>query len=105
MRQYDVLRNLGRSRREFPYFVLVQSGLLKPWERCVVVPLACEAPRGIHERIAPILAVEGRPLRFAAHLIGNVPRHVLGDVVLNLSDQAETLLNAIDLVLSRGHPY
>lgn len=105
MPQYGVHRNLARSRREFPYFVLVQSGILTFWDRRVVVPFAADTGPVASRELAPVFVVEGRRVQFAAHQIGNVPRSVLGEVVTNLSDDAEKLLNAIDLVLSRGYPY
>lgn len=104
MAQFDVHRNLGRSRAKYPYLIVVQSGLLRGWERRVVVPLALAAalPEGPDEQLNPAVMVQDQQYRVVAHEITNVPLEALGDVVANLAAEAETIISAVDLVLSRG---
>jgi len=104
MPQFDVHRNLGRSRALYPFLIVVQSGLLDRWERRVVVPLSVVDP-GVplpDALLNPVLVVDGRRCILAAQEIGNVPRDALGEVVMNLRDEAETIIGAIDWMLNQG---
>lgn len=103
MHQYDVHRNIGRSRRQFPFFVVVQSGLLNKWDRRLACPFGDAAGFIVYPAMFPVFNIVGHSLHFLPHLISAIPMNVLGEVVTNLSDDAEKLINAIDLVLSRGH--
>lgn len=104
MPQFDVHRNLGRSRSRYPFLVVVQSGLLDRWERRVVVPLSIvESDGPVPDALLnPMLTVDGVRCLVAAQEIGNVPRDALGEVVVNLRDEAETVIGAIDWVLNQG---
>ncbi len=109
MPQFDVHRNLGRSRSRYPFLVVVQSGLLDRWERRVVVPLSTIETDGPvpDALLTPILTLAIPPLdgvRYlvAAQEIGNVPQEALGERVANLRDEAEITIGAIDWVLSQG---
>lgn len=103
MAQFDVHRNNGRSARIYPYLVIMQSGLLRNWDRRIVVPLAVDPGARLIPAIMPELPLEGRPVYFAAHEIANVPRTALGELVANWSDRGDVLIGAMDQVLSRGY--
>lgn len=104
MAQFDVHLNLGRSRGRYPYLVVVQSGHMRRWERRVVVPLAPADPfSGVPDaKLNPVVIIGDGRFYIAAHEITNVPLEALGDVVANLRDDAETIVGALDWMLSQG---
>lgn len=104
MPQFDVHRNLGRSRARYPFLIVVQSGLLNRWERRVVVPLSVVEPGGPlpDPLLNPAMTVDGVSCVVAAQEIGNVPLDALGEVVENRRDDAEIIIGAIDWVLNQG---
>lgn len=104
MPQFDVHRNLGRSRSLYPYLVIVQSGLLRQWDRRVVIPLAPADPRimASDRRLNPCVVIQGEAFLVAPQEIGNVPLSALGEVVASLREEAEIVIAAIDWMLNRG---
>ncbi|WP_160166787.1 CcdB family protein [Caenispirillum salinarum] len=104
MRQFDVFRNPGRSARDIPYLVVVQSSAHRHWAQRVVVPLVLTSPALILEkRVQPVLRVEGKDVFLNALDITNIPSGALRDHVTNLSDQAEAIIAAIDEVITRAY--
>jgi hypothetical protein len=104
MVQFDVHLNLGRSRGLYPYLVVVQSGHMRRWDRRVVVPLAIAEPLSTvpDPKLNPVVIVGDSRAYVAAQEIANVPLDALGDVVANLRDDAETIIGALDWMLSQG---
>lgn len=105
MAQFDVHRNRGESRLRFPLLVIVQSSMLRAWDRRVVVPLAPTAPMLdiVDRRLNPVLTIEGATYHVAAHEIANVPKAALGDLVANVREHAELIVGAIDWLINQGH--
>lgn len=104
MAQYDVHRNRGRSQALFPYLVVLQSGLLRRWDRRIVAPLVRSLPRGLDPAMAPRFVIEGTPAFLVVREFGNVPMAALGDIVGNLDSESDAIIRAIDLVFSRAYP-
>ncbi len=104
MPQFDVHRNLGRSRSRYPFLIVVQSSLLNRWERRVVVPVSPVDPQGLvlDPLLNPVLPIDGLHCVVVAQEIGNVPVDALGEVIANLREEAETIIGAIDWALSQG---
>lgn len=104
MRQFDVFRNPGRSARDIPYLVVVQSSVHRHWAQRVVAPLA-EARPGLRleRRVQPLFEVEGKEVFLNALDLTNVPATALRDYVTNLSDHAVTIIAAIDDVISTAY--
>ena len=77
---------------------------MRRWDRRVIVPLAIAEPFSSAPdiKLNPVVIVEGRRCYLAAQEITNVPVDALGVVVGNLQDQAETIIGAIDWMLSQG---
>ncbi|KPF85708.1 hypothetical protein IP70_10825 [alpha proteobacterium AAP38] len=98
MPQFDVHVNNGRSQKLFPYFVIVQTGLLRQWERCIVVPLSPEPGFFRDPTMAPIVRVDGVSLHFQALEITNIPRSSLGRYAGNLANHGDILIRALDRV-------
>lgn len=104
MPQFDVHTNDGKSQKLFPYFVIVQTGLLRRWERRIVVPLSPDPGFSRDLTMAPIVMIDGAPLHFQALEITNIPRWSLGRLVGNVAEQGDRLIRALDQVLARGYP-
>ncbi|AUN33717.1 CcdB family protein [Niveispirillum cyanobacteriorum] len=104
MPQFDVHTNNGRSKNLFPYFVIVQAGLLRRWERRIVVPLSPDPGFSRDLTMAPIVMIEGAPLHFQALEITNIPQSSLGRLVGNVANHGDIMIRALDQVLARGYP-
>ncbi|GAA0586272.1 CcdB family protein [Caenispirillum bisanense] len=103
MRQFDVVRNTGRSRTEAPYWLIVQSTAYAAYDRRVVIPLVPAERLPLPQRaINPSFEIEGRRVFLHTLNIASLPRQALGEVVASLADQGETIITAIDWLLSRA---
>ena len=104
MAQFDVHRNPGRSRTLYPYLLEVQSNFLRRSDRRVVIPLGAIGPglQGPDPRLNPILEVEGSRVLLATQEITNISMDALGEVVCNLRAHADTIVGALDWLLSQG---
>ncbi|MCA1941614.1 MAG: CcdB family protein [Caenispirillum bisanense] len=103
MRQFDVVRNTGRSRTDTPYWVIVQSSAFGDYDRRVAIPLVVESRLPKRQRhVNPAFDVEGRTLYLNALNIASLPMQAFGEVVASLSDQADDIIAAIDWVISRA---
>ena len=104
MAQFDVHRNNGRSRIQYPFLVIVQSGLLRRWDRRVVIPMAVGVTIDPDPQLTPAFEVDGMQAYLLAREVGNVPIAALGELVGNLDREADRIVNALDMVFSRGFP-
>jgi toxin CcdB len=103
MAHLDVYPNpdLGSSEL-IPYVVDMQANLLSDLPSAVVIPLV--APETIEHlpilRLNPRLMVEGRSLVALTQDIASVPRRLLKHPVMNLSQERDALLAALDLLFT-----
>lgn len=104
MAQYDVHRNATPSVKLYPYLVIVQSGLLRRWNRYIVVPLAVTPSSSMDAVTTPDVEIDGRRAVFLPQLITNVQKSALGPLVGNLANHGDALIRALDQVLARGYP-
>ena len=103
MRQFDVHRNLGTTRAEFPYLVVLQSSLFRSSSRRVVIPLARalpHLPQG--ERLNPVFEIEDGSFSLMTLAILNLPVDRLGPRVANLSDKSDAIIAAVDWMMTRA---
>lgn len=102
MAQFDVYQNPNaRTRNEFPYLVDVQSDLLSGLTIRVVVPLVRLKSLGQPlSRLNPGFLVKDQDLALATTHIAGVPKTVLGPVVANLAHSRDTIIAAIDVVIT-----
>jgi hypothetical protein len=101
MKQFDICRNPGQSRDAFPYFVIIQSNEFATTSRRLVVPLTRHISG--YPSIAPTFVVEEAKVIADALLLFAIPCDRLGSVIGSLADDesAETIINAVDRVISR----
>lgn len=98
MARFDIHRPSGGSAR---YLLDVQSELLDHLRTRVVIPLMPPESvppdmRGLHPR----LVVDGTELLAATQLLAAVKRQDLGPVVATAADQRDTIIRALDLLLT-----
>jgi toxin CcdB len=103
MAQFDVHRNPGRHRESIPFVVIVQSTLYEDYRRRVVVPLVSKASLGkvVNPRFNPTFRVEGQSVVLHPLEIVSVARENLGEWVDSLQEDADTVISALDELLTR----
>lgn len=101
--QFDVFENPNRQQRGgFPYLVVMQNDQLSGYSTRLVMPLVRlpAAPAALPGRLSQTVTVAGEALYPAAHLSGAIPVQLLRRRLVCLNDQADTLRDALDAVLS-----
>ncbi|PWC55033.1 CcdB family protein [Azospirillum sp. TSO22-1] len=104
MKQFDVHHYLGTARRTSPYLLNVQSSLFRHYDRRLAIPLvlAESFPGSADRRLNPSFVIGGRTLVLATLDLTSFPLRAFGEWVANVSEQAEDIVNAMDLVTSRA---
>jgi len=103
MAQFDVYRNANAATRaRVPYLLDVQSDLLDALATRVVVPLCKpEVLRGkLAERLNPVFEVEGRKMVLLTPELAGVSRKALGEQIANLAKRRDSIIAALDLVIT-----
>lgn len=103
MAQFDVFENPNREQRGgFPYLVVLQSDHFDHYATRLVMPLSrmAQVPRNLPRRLAERVVVRGEALHASAHLCAAVPAKLLKRPVLSLREQAASIRDALDAVLS-----
>ena len=107
MPQFDVHRNKGALRDSIPFVVVVQSAQFDSYRRRVVVPLVRRTvlPAGMTAtggRMNPVFSVAG--IEVVLHTLDTVSVAVdqLGDCVVSLAEQGQSITDALDELLTRS---
>ena len=103
MAQFDVYRDPNpATRARVPYLLDVQSDLLDTLATRVVVPLCKpEVLRGkLAERLNPVFEVEGRKMVLLTPELAGVSRKALGEKIANLANRRDSIIAALDLVIT-----
>lgn len=99
MARLDVYPTPGRTAPG--YVVDVQSDLLSDLASRVVVPLLPETSIGVAAaRLNPIFEIDGKRHVLIVQSIATVPRRELRGPVASLKDERDTILAAIDFLLT-----
>lgn len=103
MAQFDVYRNpVAASARDIPYLLDIQAGLLGGLVTRVFIPLV--RPEAIKGKLAsilnPVLIVEGKPFILLTQELAGIPLKSFKRPVANLADERQTILRAVDFVIS-----
>jgi toxin CcdB len=103
IQRFDVFRNESpNTGRRFPYFLVVQSDLLSGLITCVVVPLG--KPSVVSGKLAqtltPALDIGAGSFVMYTPELGAVPAAVLRKRETNLDAQRDTILRAVDFLIS-----
>ena len=104
MAQFDVHRNPGRYAESVPFVVVVQSSQFDGYRRRVVVPLVRVNEMGkiAYPAFNPSFKVKG--IKVALHPLDMVavPVEKLGPAVESLAEHGQTIIAALDELLSRA---
>jgi toxin CcdB len=104
MAQFDVHRNTGKTRRDIPFAVVVQSSLYESYRRRVVVPLVRASSAGAiaNPRLNPTFTIKNISVVLHPLEIVSVSRERLGECVDSLAREGDVIINALDELLSRA---
>lgn len=103
MAQFDVHRNLGGHRRDIPFVVVVQSQRLDGYRRRVVIPLVLAAAVGaVDPLLNPSFHIEDLEVVLHPLEVVSVAVDGLGERVGTLLSEADRIIAAIDVVISRA---
>ena len=93
MARFHVYRNTEGSG----YLLDVQANLLGHLNTCVVIPLLRldVAPKPARV-LNPIFQIEGDAYLLATQFLATVPRRLMGGQVLDLQEEASTIVNSLD---------
>lgn len=101
MAQFDIYRNKGKGRENYPYFMSLQHDLFDGLNTRLVVPLADISAliptRGIH----PVLSVDGQDHLLLTDLITSVESKRLDTAPVASARHLHTeIVNAMDLLIT-----
>lgn len=104
MAQFDVHRNLGRSRDSIPFVVIVQSSLFDDYRRRIVVPLVEKSRVGeiANSRLNPTFRIKGKSVFLHPLEIVPVGIDQLGELVGSLAEESDRIVAALDELLIRA---
>jgi toxin CcdB len=101
--QFAVYKNKNsRTRSAFPYLVDVQSDLLESLQSRVVVPLtrAAALTKKPVSHLTPVMNFDGEPYLLMTPQLAGIARSELGAEAGALTDQRQTILGAIEFLLT-----
>jgi toxin CcdB len=104
MAQFDVHRNSGKHKDTIPFVVVVQSAQFDKYRRRVVVPLVRTAAIGKVNYAAfnPTFKVRGSSVVLHPLEIVSIPVDQLGEMVGSLSGDSQSIVSALDELLTRA---
>jgi toxin CcdB len=104
MPQFDVHRNAGKNKDTIPFVVVVQSSQFDTYRRRVVVPLVRASAIGKINFAAfnPTFKVRGSSVVLHPLEIVSIPVDQLGEIVGSLSDESQSIVAALDELLTRA---
>lgn len=101
MSQYALYKNENKSsKKTYPYFVDVQSGLLDSLNSRVVIPLSLSKKMNNVKGLCPIFDVEGKDYILLTHQMTSVPISLLKKESGTLENYRYQILGAIDILIT-----
>lgn len=104
MAQFDVHRNRGRNRDDIPYVVVVQSSLFDNYKRRVVIPLVKKTSLAKidNTHFNPSFRIKNVSVVLHPLEIVSVSVDSLGERVASLSQDGDSIVDALDELLTRA---
>ncbi|GAB6141788.1 hypothetical protein JCM14076_25170 [Methylosoma difficile] len=102
MAQFDVFRNSNpHSQAHFPYLLEVQSNLLVDLASTMVVPLCLESVQRHLSitHLTPVFKIKADTYLMMTPQLTGMYRKELGEFVLNMGRQQNTIADALDILL------
>lgn len=103
MAQFMVCANRHpASCRQFPYFIDIQSNLLRDLPTTVVIPVCDPASVAgkVLTRLCPLLEIKAQSWLVMTPQLAGIERKQLGEVVQDVSAYRDVLLAAVDFITS-----
>jgi toxin CcdB len=103
MAQFTVYRNKSaRTKAVFPFLVDVQSDLLEDLQTRVVIPLSrlASLTKKPLSQLTPILQFEAEPHVLMTPELAGIARNDLGPPTGSLAERRDTILAAMDFLLT-----
>lgn len=103
MNQYALYKNENKiSKKTYPYFVDVQSGLLDSLNSRVVIPLSLSKKMNDTNAkgLCPIVDIEGKDYVLLTHQMTSVPISLLKKEYGTLENCRYEILGAIDILIT-----
>jgi toxin CcdB len=102
MAQFDVHRNSGKHKDTIPFVVVVQSAQFDSYRRRVVVPLVRATAIGKinYADFNPTFKIRGTSVVLHPLEIVSIPVDQLGERVGSLSDDSQSIVAALDELLT-----
>jgi toxin CcdB len=104
MAQFDVHRNTGYHKDSIPFVVIVQSAQFDSYRRRVVVPLVKSSALGkvSHSTFNPTFKIRGTSVVLHPLEIVSIPVDKLGTLVGSLKVESQTIMAALDELLTQA---
>ena len=104
MAQFDVHRNSGKHKDTIPFVVIVQSAQFDSYRRRVVVPLVRATALGKiqYAGFNPTFKIRGTAVVLHPLEIVSIPIDQLGETVGSLRDDSQSIVAALDELLTRA---
>ena len=104
MAQFDVHRNSGKHKDSIPFVVVVQSARFDSYRRRIVVPLVRATAIGKvdYAGFNPTFKIRGIVVVLHPLEIVSIPVDQLGELVGSLRDESQSIVAALDELLTRA---
>lgn len=101
VRQYDICQNkLTSSRKQIPYFVILQTNFLSSLATVIVAPLFPENEANKIMKLNPAVEVSGKIYRVSMADMAGIPKLTLGETIMNVDSQHSDFIAAIDFLFT-----
>ena len=100
MAQFEVYRNPNSSADIRPYLLDVQADLIGRLPTRVVVPLVPARLFTPARHLNPVFDIEGETHVMSTAEIAGIPRSAIGERVTSLAAQRDTVIAAIDFLIT-----
>jgi toxin CcdB len=101
--QFKLYRNRNpQTKATFPLLLDVQSDLLEDLPTRMVIPLTQSAAltKSPLSRLTPFIEVEGKAYMLLTYQLASVPKSALGAAVSDASDHRDTIIGALDFLIT-----
>ncbi len=104
MRQFDVLRHVGRHRDSVPFVVVAQSALFDDYHRRVVIPFVRKAALRQTEnpRLKPTFKIKGVAVVLHPLRIVSLADDQLGARAGSLAAEGDSIVGVLDELFTRA---
>ena len=99
--QFDIVTNPdARTRRDFPFLVVLQSDRAKSFSTVIAAPLAPVGAAFKPSRIHPVVNVSGNRYFIFMERLAAIPLSSLGDVVMTAGESRYEITAALDMLFT-----